>query len=137
MNAAVPLAASLGDTSTVISVLGGIVGLLIAVAGGIGTWAALRVAKNSQLIANYEATAESWEKRSNGLKAENEGLEDEIRQAKETIASLESKNAALADMAYGGPDVNILSADINRGFQLLGEQMSRIEGLVRGGGSGG
>lgn len=122
------------SSTTIISILGGLIAALIAVAGGVGTWAALRVAKNSQLVANYQGAAESWEARANGLKAEKEGLEDQLKDVMETNASLRAKNAALQDMATGHPAIEQMAASMDRGFQVLADQLTRIESNLGGSG---
>lgn len=131
-------AASSGTSpTTVISILSGLIAALIAIAGGVGTWAALRVAKNSQLIANYEATATSWERRATSLKAEKEGVEDQLKDALAAVSSLHAKISALQDIATGQPAVEKLTMDMNSIFQLIATQLNRIESHLTGAGNGG
>jgi phage-related minor tail protein len=133
----VPIAiaeASGGSSSptALLGVFGGVIAALLAVAGLIGTWAALRVGKNAQVLSNYKTTAESWEARANGLKAEKEGLEERLEKAMSTITELQAKNSALLDLASGHPAIERLGKDMKRSFQDLTEQMSRIEGVLKG-----
>lgn len=129
--------ASATSAATVVPILSGLIAALIAIAGGVGTWAALRVAKNSQLISNYEAAAASWEKVANGLKAEKEGLEDQMQDMASTVTELQAKNSALQDLVTGSPAVEKLSVDMGRSFNLLVEQMNRIESKISGAANGG
>ena len=133
-------AASATDTGSLISVLGGLVALIITIAGGVGTWAALRVGRNSQVIANYKATAESWENRASGLKAENEGLQDELTDARREISELTSKNDTLRELATGQPAVQQISAEMKAGFESITQKMERfgdrlenMQGVINGG----
>lgn len=125
-------ASSSSVSSTALAVLGGLIAAMIMAAGAVGTWAALRVGKNSQVIANYKSGAESWEARANGLKAEKEGLEDQLATAMQTITSLQSKVSTLQELATGHPAVEALSRDMTRSFRSLTEQMTRIENVLKG-----
>lgn len=125
-------ASASSSATTIITILGGLIVALIAIAGGVGTWAALRVAKNSQIIANYKATAESWENRANSLKAEKEGLEDQLRTAAAVNTSLQAKNSALQDLATGNPAVEKLTTEVNKFCQDLAGQIARIESSLKG-----
>lgn len=130
------VASAAPSSGAIISVLGGIIAALIAAAGGIGTWAALRVAKNSQLITNYQQTAQSWEARANGLKAEKEGLEDQLRDVMTTNAELRAKNQALQDLALGHPAIEQMALDMSNGFRVLGDQLRQMENKLKGTGHG-
>jgi len=131
MTIPIAIATSSSSATSLISVLGGVIAALIAIAGGLGTWAALRVGKNSQLIANYKATAESWEVRANGLRAEKEGLEDQYAKAMGSITSLQSKVSTLESLATGQPAVEKLAGEMHRSFRTLTEQMTRIEAGIK------
>jgi peptidoglycan hydrolase CwlO-like protein len=131
--AAVPVLAEGASTSaTVISVLSGLIAALIAVAGGVGTWAALHVARNSQLIANYQSTASSWESVAGGLKAEKEALEGQVLELSATISTLQAKNAALQEIATGNPQLERMAESMGRSFKSLRDQMTRIEQQLQG-----
>lgn len=129
------VASAVSSSTAAISILGGLIAALIAVAGGVGTWAALRVAKNSQLIANYQAAAASWETVADGLKAEKESLEGQLTEAKTTNATLQAKNTILQELATGHPLMESLTAGMNSGFEKLGEQLAGIEKTLRGDGT--
>lgn len=138
------IAAGLTDTGSLISILGGLVALVITIAGGVGTWAALRVGRNSQVIANYKATAESWETRATALKAENEGLQDELTDTRKEVSELKSKNVTLQELATGQPAVQQISTDMRAGFDKLTEQMDKfgerletMRGVIDGGSTAG
>jgi hypothetical protein len=122
---------------TVLSIAGGLIAVLITAAGIIGTWAALRVGRNTQITANYRATAESWESLATSLTAEKAELEHKLDEAMLTIASLNTKVSTLQELATGHPAVERLSRDMNRSFQTLTIQMNRIEDSLKGSGNGG
>lgn len=122
---------------TVLSIAGGLIAVLITAAGIIGTWAALRVGRNTQITANYRATAESWESLATSLTAEKSELEHKLEDAMVTITSLNTKVSTLQELATGHPAVEKLSRDMNKSFQTLTIQMNRIEDSLKGAGSGG
>lgn len=123
--------------TTVLSIAGGLIAVLITAAGIIGTWAALRVGRNTQITANYRATAESWESLATSLTAEKGELEHKLDEAMVTIASLNTKVSTLQELATGHPAVERLSRDMNRSFQTLTLQMNRIEDSLKGAENGG
>lgn len=123
--------------TTVLSIAGGLIAVLITAAGIIGTWAALRVGRNTQITANYRATAESWESLATSLTAEKSELEHKLEDAMVTIASLNTKVSTLQELATGHPAVEKLSRDMNKSFQTLTIQMNRIEDSLKGAGNGG
>lgn len=118
--------------TTVLSIAGGLIAVLITAAGIIGTWAALRVGRNTQITANYRATAESWESLATSLTAEKSELERRLEEAMVTIASLNTKVSTLQELATGHPAVEKLSRDMNKSFQTLTIQMNRIEDSLKG-----
>jgi hypothetical protein len=123
--------------TTVLSVAGGLIAVLITAAGIIGTWAALRVGRNTQITANYRATAESWESLATSLTAEKMELEHKLEDAMVTIASLNTKVSTLQELATGHPAIEKLSRDMNLSFQTLTVQMTRIEDSLGGAANGG
>lgn len=127
-------AAAASSASSILGILGGIIVALIAVAGGVGTWAALRVGKNAQTLANFRTSAESWENLANSRKAEIDGLQEQLTQAMGTINSLQAKNVTLKELATGHPAVEKLTNDIGNSFRQLTAQMTRIEKALKGAG---
>jgi hypothetical protein len=123
--------------TTVLSIAGGLIAVLITAAGIIGTWAALRVGRNTQITANYRATAESWESLATSLTAEKAELEHKLNEAMVTITSLNTKVSTLQELATGHPAVEKLSRDMNNSFKTLTIQMNRIEDSLKGAGNGG
>ena len=123
--------------TTVLSIAGGLIAVLITAAGIIGTWAALRVGRNTQITANYRATAESWESLATSLTAEKSELEHKLEEAMVTITSLNTKVSTLQELATGHPAVEKLSRDMNNSFKTLTIQMNRIEDSLKGAGNGG
>jgi hypothetical protein len=125
------------SVTTVLSIAVGLIAVLITAAGIIGTWAALRVGRNTQITANYRATAESWESLATSLTAEKVELESKLEEAMVTIASLTTKVSTLQELATGHPAVEKLSGDMKKSFQTLTIQMNRIENSLKGAGNGG
>lgn len=123
--------------TTALSIAGGLIAALITTAGIIGTWAALRVGRNTQITANYRATAESWESLATSLTAEKSELEHKLEEAMVTITSLNTKVSTLQELATGHPAVEKLSRDMNKSFQTLTLQMNRIENSLKGAANGG
>jgi hypothetical protein len=123
--------------TTVLSIAGGLIAVLITAAGIIGTWAALRVGRNTQITANYRATAESWESLATSLTAEKTELEHRLEDAMVTITSLTTKVSTLQELATGHPAVERLSEAMHQSFQTLTIQMNRIEDSLKGAGNGG
>ena len=128
---------STSPVTTVLSIAGGLIAVLITAAGIIGTWAALRVGRNTQITANYRATAESWESLATSLTAEKAELEHRLDDAMVTIASLNTKVSTLQELATGHPAVEKLSRDMNQSFKTLTQQMNRIENSQKGEANGG
>jgi hypothetical protein len=123
--------------TTFLSVGVGVIAVLITAAGAIGAWAALRVARNSQVTANYRATAESWESLATSLTAEKAELEHRLEDATVMIAGLNTKVATLQELATGHPEIERLSKSMNSSFRALADQMSRIEKSLKGAANGG
>jgi hypothetical protein len=118
-------AASGSDSFGVLSILGGLVAVLIVIAGGIGTWAAQRVGKNTQVLSNYKTAADSWEARARALEAEKNTKDEQIQVLTANITELHAKNAALMDMASGHPAVERLASEMRTSFESLAK---KIEG---------
>lgn len=77
-----------------------LVGILVAVLLGagtvVGTWAALKVGRNTTVLSNYKAAAESAQSVATSLDGEVKQLRAELAEAKET-ASLERAQWAAAN----------------------------------------
>ena len=128
------LLAEPSSTTTVLSVLGGLIAALIAAAGIVGTWAALRVGRNTQILSTYRASAESWENRANSLKAEKDAAEEQLARALENLHSLQTRNDTLQGLVTGQPAVEKLSRDMHRKFGELTDRMRSIEEILKGSG---
>jgi hypothetical protein len=118
-------AASGSDPFGILSILGGLIAVLIVIAGGIGTWAALRVSKNTQVLSNYKTAADSWEARARALEAEKNTKDEQIQTMTASITELHAKNAALMDMASGHPAIERLAAEMRTSFDNIAK---KIEG---------
>jgi vancomycin resistance protein YoaR len=133
--------AATGNTGlSLLTILISTVGVLLLIAGGVGTWAAMRVGKNTQVVANYKASAESWESRANALKEQVEGLKGELGEVKanatrekqqsgEVIAALQAKVATLQDLVTGQHAVEVLTNRVDDRFNDISD---RIESLAIG-----
>jgi predicted RNase H-like nuclease (RuvC/YqgF family) len=121
-------------SSQILTVLGIGLTLLVAFAGSIGTWAALRVGRNTSVLSNYKQAAESAQAVAASLKAEVEQLRAELAEAKDERtreqsewstknASMESRIAILQDLATGHTVLEALAA------QLENSLVTKVTGL--------
>ncbi|MCW2929973.1 MAG: hypothetical protein JWM19_935 [Actinomycetia bacterium] len=127
-----PPVASSPFSTELLSAIVGTVSALIVAAGAIGTWGAMRIGRNTQILATYKAAAEGWENLANSLKAEKSDVEGRLDKAMTTVKGLEAKNQTLQDLVTGQPAIESLSLDMKASFRSLGEQMQHMEDALRG-----
>lgn len=127
-----PYVASSPISTDILSALVGVVSVLIVAAGAIGTWGAMRIGKNTQILATYKASADGWEGLANSLKAEKTDVEERLAKATATVRVLEAKNVTLQDLVTGQPAIELLSRDMKASFESLGKQMKHVEDALRG-----
>jgi hypothetical protein len=113
----------------VLTLFGTLISVLLAVAGGIGAWAALRVGRNAQVINNFRVNAESWEKVAGSRQAEKEELEQEL-------AEVRNENGQLRqELAIVKGRVQVLTELVNTAIRGMAastpkEVMDKIDGLM-------
>lgn len=119
-------------------VLGGVLAVLFVAASSIGVWAAMRVGKNTQTLADYKSAAESSSALATSLKAELEEVRaqhitdiESARKARneseQEIAGLKATVAVLQELATGKTALEHIKelADENAG------KISEILDIVR------
>jgi predicted RNase H-like nuclease (RuvC/YqgF family) len=85
--------------STVLTLVGILIAVVVAFAGVVGTAAAMRLGKNTTVLSNYKASAESAQSVADSLKSEVEQLRAELAEAKATAArEREQWSAANAEL---------------------------------------
>lgn len=92
------------NTTTVVTIFGILITILLSAAGVVGTWAALRVGKNAQTIKNYRSAADSWKERA-------EAQDAKITEQNEEISRMHTENTALRqEIAELRGQIGILTA---------------------------
>ena len=83
------------SSSVLLSVFGTLIIVMLAVAGALGTFAAMRVGKHAQVIKNFEDAAKSWREKAEAqesdigqLKAENAQLDQEVSELRGQVSVL-------------------------------------------------
>jgi flagellar motility protein MotE (MotC chaperone) len=89
------------SSSVLLDILGSLVAIVLAGAGGIGAWAALRVGRNTQTVTNYREAARSWQAKSESQDAEIAELQRENADLRKQVADLSGQVAVLRDMITG------------------------------------
>lgn len=125
---------SLGDIGT----LAGLIGLFIVVAGVLG--AAFRVSKNTQTVANYRESAQSWEAKANAQGVEITELKEQVKdlQAREAekdtqIATMQEQIQGLRDLLSNHAVFEVLEARIGEVLSLAGETRADVRRLLEDG----
>lgn len=83
------------NLSTIATTFGVVLAALLTAAGAIGIWAAFRVGRNAQTIANYRDALQSWKERSETQDVKIAEQEQEISELKDSQHRLEAENADL------------------------------------------
>lgn len=81
--------------TALLTALGAILAALIAIAGIVGTWAALRVGKNAQTLSNYRDALQSWKERSEAQDTKIAEQDIEIGDLKTQVDELRHENSEL------------------------------------------
>jgi predicted nucleic acid-binding Zn-ribbon protein len=113
------------NISVVLSVLGVVITILLAAAGAVGTWAALRVGRNAQTLTNYRDAAGSWKERSEAQESEISELRGEVVHLKAENAELRGQMTVLRDL-FKSAVSELANSTSNR------EVLDRIETMTRG-----
>lgn len=110
-------------SSTVLTLVGLLIAVVVAFAGVVGTWAALRVGRNTTVLSNYKQAAESAQTVADSLKSEVEQLRAELAEAKATAqrerdqwtksnAELQARISILQDLATGHSALDALGQQL-------------------------
>lgn len=113
----------MGSSSTVLTLVGLLIAVVVAFAGVVGTWAALRVGRNTTVLSNYKQAAESAQTVADSLKSEVEQLRAELAEAKATAqrerdqwtksnAELQARISILQDLATGHSALDALGQQL-------------------------
>lgn len=97
---------------------------LLAVAGSVGTWAALRVGRNAQTLKNFRDSADSWKGKATAQESEISDLQKENTKLKSEIAELRGQVHALGDLVRTA--ISELASPSNAQHQEVLERLDRI-----------
>lgn len=118
-----------------LTALGALLAALIAVAGIVGTWAALRVGRNAQTLSNYRDALQSWKERSEAQDTKISEQDDEIGELRTQVDKLRTENAelrgqigTLRDAISGRQVFDGLTATFNQQHKELMERLDRLAG---------
>lgn len=74
--------------------LGAILAVLLILGTSVGTWAALRTGRQSQIIKNYRDAANSWREKSEAQEAEIRQLRTELEETRRTNEQYQARSQA-------------------------------------------
>lgn len=111
------------STQFVLSLFGTLISVLLAIAGGIGAWAALRVGRNAQVINNFRTSAESWERVAKAQEEELREVKAENAELKTTLAEVQGKVLVLTSLVNSA--ITSMTSSTPR------EVVDKIESLMR------
>lgn len=119
----------------VVEALGAALVALLAIAGAVGTWAALRVGRNAQTITNYRDALQSWKERSEAQDTKIDEQQGEIGELQSEVHKLKTENAelrgqvnTLRDAISGRQIFDNLAEAFNRQHQELMERLDKLAG---------
>lgn len=103
--------------------LGGLLAALLILGTAVGTWAALRTGRQSQIIKNYRDAANSWREKSEAQEAEISQLRSELNESKRAteqyqaismarIADLETQVAVLQNIVTAREEFDYLNGQV-------------------------
>jgi hypothetical protein len=103
--------------------LGIILSALLIIGTSVGTWAALRTGKQSQIIKNYRDAANSWREKSEAQEAISKEQQEEIRQLRfeledvkrntaARVSELETQVSVLQGIVTGRDEFDYLNAQV-------------------------
>jgi cell division protein FtsB len=119
------------SASTVLIILGSLVGILLVTAGTVGTWAAMRVGKNTQTVSNYREAAQSWQLKSQAQGAEIKELQAENTELRKQVADLSGQVGVLRDLITGASAVAEHDTRVNAYHSEVMARLAALEDLVR------
>lgn len=114
------------STQFVLSLFGSLISVLLAIAGGIGAWAALRVGRNAQIINNFRTSAESWEKVARAQEEELREVKSENIELKQALAEVRGQVAVLTSLVRSSI-ASMVSTTPKEVVDKIGELIAAIE----------
>lgn len=114
-------------TQFVLGLFGTLISVLLAIAGGIGAWAALRVGRNAQIINNFRTSSESWEKVARAQEEELREVKEENAELRRALAEVRGQVAVLTALVRKSIE-SLASSTPREVIDKIGELMSSIEG---------
>ena len=110
---------------------GTLIALLLAGAGAIGTWAALRVGKNAQVLKNYRDVAASWKEKAEAQEDQIKDLITDLATAHAETNRLSDRVTFLQDAVTGKSAIDALAAQTTERYDSLSKQIDTCTELVR------
>jgi predicted nucleic acid-binding Zn-ribbon protein len=101
---------------------------LLAAAGAVGTWAALRVGRNAQTLTNYRDAIQSWKERSETQESEISELRQQLNQMKTENADLRGQVKTLRDAVSGRNGFDNLENTLARQHTELLGRLDKLAG---------
>jgi peptidoglycan hydrolase CwlO-like protein len=93
------------SSAALLSVFGTLIIVLLAAAGAVGTFAALRVGRHAQTVKNFSDAARSWREKAEAqesdlstVKTDNAALQAEVTTLQAQVAALQAQVAALREL---------------------------------------
>jgi predicted RNase H-like nuclease (RuvC/YqgF family) len=112
-------------TSELVTVFGILITCLLTAAGGVGTWAALRVGRNAQTLRNYRDAADSWKEKS-------DSQDGKIRDQESEITRLQKENGSLRnEIAELRGQINVLTSLVKTAITEMASNASNKDVLER------
>jgi predicted nucleic acid-binding Zn-ribbon protein len=115
-------------SSEIITTVAIVLGTLLALAGSVGTWAALRVGRNAQTLSNYRDAIQSWKERSETQEAEIAELRTQLHQVQAENADLRGQVNTLRDAISGRSILGTLEKTLARQHAELLERLDKLAG---------
>jgi len=124
-------------TTSLLAVAASILGVLLVAATSVGAWAALRVGKNTQTVANYREAAASWREKSDSQQAEIADLRQQLSEnrtaaaeaqaaASTKVADLEAQVHVLQGVVTGRAQLEALGTELNTSVASIREQLATM-----------
>jgi uncharacterized protein HemX len=111
------------DTGVILAVVA-VIAFLVTAAGVVGT--AFRVGHNTQTVANYRETAQSWKEKSDAQEAQIVQLQEGAAAKNHQIAELTAKVDMLEKLVLGESTAKGLRADLGQIKQGVSQLLERI-----------
>jgi cell division protein FtsB len=120
------------SSGLLLDILIGFVTVVLAGAGTVGAWAALRVGKNTTTVSNYREAAQSWRLKSEAQDAEIRELQTENADLKKQLADLSGQVGVLRDMVTGTAVIAEHDTRVTNYHAEVMTQLAVIQSLLKG-----